>query len=271
YYELGGSMSKIQQVIFDDTILYDKESAKIINLLNTNEVATLTVPANECLSIVLKNSPEVTTQKQLFHEVWEAHGIPINSNTFYQNISIIRKAFKQLGYTPDVLITIPRRGIVISKNIDIKKVKNHHLSEKKPLAVIEKPLTVIEQPLVKKNTTKKNKYHVNLSVVFLILLCLVMVFLYYNNMSKIVSPFSSYKYMGNYNDCSIYASESYSKNFLDNILKTIGGVACYNNEKLYVSVYSNLPRISVIKCNEYIYLSESICSSYYYYLKDNLK
>ncbi|MEX6224068.1 hypothetical protein AB6F55_04160 [Providencia hangzhouensis] len=66
-------MSKIQQVIFDDTILYDKESAKIINLLNTNEVATLTVPANECLSIVLKNSPEVTTQKQLFHEVWEAH------------------------------------------------------------------------------------------------------------------------------------------------------------------------------------------------------
>ncbi|XTD82743.1 hypothetical protein AB8849_05410 [Proteus vulgaris] len=64
-------MSEIQQVIFDGMILYDKEAAKITNLLDTKKVATLTVPANECLAIVLKNSPDVTTQKQLFHEVWE--------------------------------------------------------------------------------------------------------------------------------------------------------------------------------------------------------
>lgn len=257
-------MSKIQQFIFDGAILYDEESAKIISLSNANEVVTLTVPANECLSIILKNLPEVTTQKQLFHEVWEVHGIPINSNTFYQNISIIRKAFKQLGYTSDVLITIPRRGIVISKDIEIKKVKNYYLNENQPLLVNEKEL-------VKTNINKRYKYQFNAFSFFFVLLFFAMIFVFYNNYIKNNSPFSGYKYMANYNNCSIYTNENYSKKFLGNILKTIGGVNCYNNENLYISVYSNLPRISVIKCNEYIYLSESICSSYYYYLKDNLK
>lgn len=258
-------MSEIQQVIFDGMILYDKEAAKITNLLDTKKVATLTVPANECLAIVLKNSPDVTTQKQLFHEVWEVHGIPINSNTFYQNISIIRKAFKQIDYTPDVLITIPRRGIVISKTIELQKVINHHFEE-------DESLSISKPPTVQENITKKNKRYFNLSIFFLLsILFLTIIWFSYGSISKTTSPFYSYKYIDNYNGCNMYANESYSQEFMGKILKTIGGVTCYNHEMLYLSVYSNLPRISLIKCDDVIYSSKSICSSYYYYLKDNLK
>ncbi|QXO41480.1 winged helix-turn-helix domain-containing protein [Morganella morganii] len=112
-------MEIANQIIFDNVVLYNRCTAKLVNILNPDNTATLTVPANECLAIIIKNAPEVTTQKQLFKDVWEVHGIPINTNTFYQNISILRKAFKQVGIDYDVIITIPRRGIEVAKNINM--------------------------------------------------------------------------------------------------------------------------------------------------------
>ncbi|MEY0717966.1 transcriptional regulator [Providencia alcalifaciens] len=257
-------MHNIHQVIFDGIVLYDKETAQLTNLLNTDKTATLTVPANECLAIIIKNSPEITTQKQLFNDVWESHGIPINSNTFYQNISIIRKAFKQVDYEPDVLVTIPRRGIEISKAIQYE-ITSLYDNEREPRSQLVSPVTTVV------NTKSRKKPHYFIVLPFFLTLFVMVAWFFYSYHIKTTSPFYNYKYIEKYNGCNIYGNERYSHEFLGKILTTIDLTSCFNDEKIYISVYANLPRISMIKCDNDIYLPQSICSSSYYYLENEVK
>ncbi|CNG16673.1 hypothetical protein OP862_15910 [Yersinia massiliensis] len=107
------------KIVFNNKVVYDHTMATLYNISNENEKVLLTTPANHCLHIITNNRPEITSQRVLFADVWESHGAPINSNTFYQNISIIRRAFKQLGLIDDVIVTVPRRGVRIASSIDI--------------------------------------------------------------------------------------------------------------------------------------------------------
>ncbi|EKN3361874.1 winged helix-turn-helix domain-containing protein [Yersinia ruckeri] len=107
------------KIIFNNKVVYDHAIAALYNINNKSEMVFLTTPANHCLLIITNNRHEVVSQRTFFTEVWENHGAPINSNTFYQNISIIRRAFKQLGLTEDVIVTVPRRGVRIGSNIEI--------------------------------------------------------------------------------------------------------------------------------------------------------
>lgn len=107
------------KIVFNNKVVYDHTMATLYNISNDNEKVLLTTPANHCLYIITNNRPEIISQRVLFADVWESHGAPINSNTFYQNISIIRRAFKQLGLVDDVILTVPRRGVRVASNIEI--------------------------------------------------------------------------------------------------------------------------------------------------------
>ncbi|HHE6467796.1 TPA: transcriptional regulator [Providencia rettgeri] len=252
-------MEKSNKIILDDIILYDKNTAKLTNILQDDVVATLTVPANECLSILINNSPEITTQKQLFSEVWEKHGIPINTNTFYQNISIIRKAFKQIGVDYDVITTIPRRGLVISNKI---KITDYPDKEK-----IEQKCLINETYQKHKINTFKNKKY----ILWLSVLVFTLLFFLYFNYTKILSPLYDYHFISQYNGCAVYANDSYSQSFFSNVIKKINLEKCDNSEIVYISIIPDLPRISTIICDKKPYESDSSCRSAYYYLTREMK
>ncbi|MFR9704729.1 winged helix-turn-helix domain-containing protein [Aeromonas sanarellii] len=93
---------------------------------NVNEEVVLTTPASQCLALLIKEAPEVVSHDRFFQEVWEPKGMLIPHNTLYQNISLIRKAFKQLSKVEkNFIITIPRTGFKLSDNISVTlKVTN---------------------------------------------------------------------------------------------------------------------------------------------------
>ena len=46
--------------------------------------------------------------------VWQRRGMLVSPNTYYQNISILRKGLKKVGFETDPIVTIPRIGTCCS-------------------------------------------------------------------------------------------------------------------------------------------------------------
>ncbi len=52
------------------------------------------------------------------NEVWRKHGMEVTVNTLYQNISILRKTLKRVGIDENIIITVPKKGITLSAQVE---------------------------------------------------------------------------------------------------------------------------------------------------------
>ncbi|MFW0765591.1 winged helix-turn-helix domain-containing protein [Trabulsiella odontotermitis] len=93
-------------------------------VLKGSGVATkLTYPAARCLELMLEQHGKIVTHAELYQKVWEERGANTTPNTLYQNISLIRRALKEMIPDGDKLInTIPRRGFRIHFDAVVNKV-----------------------------------------------------------------------------------------------------------------------------------------------------
>ncbi|VTM23766.1 Uncharacterised protein [Raoultella terrigena] len=54
------------------------------------------------------------TQQEFMYNVWEKLGLVVSANTYYQNICLLRKGMKEIGFTRDPITTIPRIGLTLA-------------------------------------------------------------------------------------------------------------------------------------------------------------
>lgn len=109
--------------IFNDRFCFNPFERKISSITdddNHREV-NINAPASRCLLLLLKNRNDVISREYFLEQVWINHGVFVSLNTYYQNISILRKALKKVGLTEEFILTIPHRGLTLSQNIKIKK------------------------------------------------------------------------------------------------------------------------------------------------------
>lgn len=57
------------------------------------------------------------------NEVWRKHGMEVTVNTLYQNISILRKTLKRVGIEENIIITVPKKGITLTAQIEERSDK----------------------------------------------------------------------------------------------------------------------------------------------------
>ncbi|UTO00480.1 winged helix-turn-helix domain-containing protein [Serratia nematodiphila] len=265
------------KIILNQRIVYDKSSASLSAVDSPDDVTFLTTPANNCLQILLNNRSEITTQKELFAEVWEKHGIPINANTLYQNIAMIRKAFRQLGVEDDIIVTVPRRGMRMAQNLRIDAFP----AEEPPPSELSHSMDPAHQvvstmPIEEQND--RTKTHVEVPhrkikkrlltiVVYLLLIAastIIASYLYREYLNA-QSRFYSYRYFSDYQQCQIYV-DSWGENKTKKIIETSiakTGIRCDNHERLYASFFPGAPRESFILCDGDILKASTQCRSYY--------
>ncbi|MGQ6550006.1 winged helix-turn-helix domain-containing protein [Serratia fonticola] len=265
------------KIILNHHVIYDKSSGSLTDIGSKHDEIVLTTPANNCLQILLKNKPEITTQKELFEEVWEKYGIPINTNTLYQNIAMIRKAFRQLGLEEDIIITIPRRGMLVADTVEIAEYEecvDSRIGNDAEMASCTLSTPIPDDGLgdVSSHGTL---FHHNLKKVSLVFSFGILLFIViaavtdftYGNYLKTQSRFYHYSYWGDYNECQLYVD-----GYFINKVKNNGGnlpiqadLHCDNNERVYISLYTGLPRESLIVCDGDALDKGSSCRSRYRY------
>ncbi|STQ07854.1 putative transcriptional regulatory protein [Enterobacter cloacae] len=72
--------------------------------------------------------------------VWQRRGMMVSPNTYYQNISILRKGLKKAGFETDPIVTIPRIGLTLASDTQIT-IKEAQL----PLAEPEAPVQTVQE------------------------------------------------------------------------------------------------------------------------------
>lgn len=88
--------------------------------LSDGELIIINSPASRCFLILLQQQGEVISQQSFLDEVWQKRGIHVSANTYYQNISILRKGLKKIGLGDDIIVTLPRIGLTLATNLKVE-------------------------------------------------------------------------------------------------------------------------------------------------------
>ena len=81
---------------------------------------TLSNPATQCLHLLIQHHGQVVEREYFFQQVWLNNGTQVTNNNFYQNISLLRRAFKEFGLNDELIITVPKVGIRLSSELEIE-------------------------------------------------------------------------------------------------------------------------------------------------------
>ncbi|MDG1644387.1 CadC family transcriptional regulator [Klebsiella huaxiensis] len=80
---------------------------------------SLNIPVSRCLMLLIQQHGATVARETFFQEVWIKHGSQVTSNGFYQNISLLRRAFKELGVDEEIIVTVPRVGVRLEATLSV--------------------------------------------------------------------------------------------------------------------------------------------------------
>lgn len=114
----------LKKFIIDDEILYDPQQHTMTHRREPDRRVNLNVPTSRCLQALLSQKGLVTHQ-ELYEKGWfDAAQEPL-PNTLYQNILLIRQAFRKLSNKEqDFIVTVPRKGFYFNDSINFFSIED---------------------------------------------------------------------------------------------------------------------------------------------------
>lgn len=292
--------------IINGVIEFHPATSTLRDLNNPEHVVVLNSPAGRCLLLLIKRIGTIVTQQEFMEIVWEKSGMLVSPNTFYQNISILRKGLKKIGLLEDPVVTIPRIGLTLTSGTKIKKLtteKEVEVSHENAHVIDESTLTyelsMLDQqegrdetkhamafaapepepesrPVAPAGLKEKwhNVFHRSTAVrhVFWAVGVLAAVALAAGLLTQINAKddsqyFADYRFIDTRQGCHLLVADrnlsaeekasvlSYGDQFKE---------SCARYPWLYITHYSMLPRVSVIRCDKPMNEPNNCISEYFF-------
>lgn len=111
--------------LIDGIVEFDSDKGTL-HSLQTGQITYLNKPASRCFNLLLIRKNEIIPKSLFLTEVWGNVGVCVSENTFYQNISLLRKALANSGLGDNVISTISRKGLKISSEISVMVLRDDH-------------------------------------------------------------------------------------------------------------------------------------------------
>lgn len=265
----------------------------------TNSIK-LRATAALCLELFLEKQGILIPHKELCEYAWEKFGMTVTNNVLHNTIFYLRKSLTDLGELESTCIeSIPRRGFVFSKKIDVIYQNGSIIQDKALENDIEKTANILND--TKENNHTKTREHIEntplgkpefdisknnikdhnitiskktklrlpyyvVSLVFLFFLFVAAGFLLVSNNSFT----AEYKFKGHLEDCIVYQN---SDGFTFEDIKEIKDMKknCKTSKFIYLTTYPYTNKISVIKCDEELSMfSDDVCYSSYFLTKESV-
>lgn len=119
--------------IINGTVEFHPATSTLRDLNNHDNVIILNSPASRCLLLLIERIGSIVTQQEFLDIVWTKCGMQVSTNTFYQNISILRKGLKKMGLDEELVVTISRVGLTLASGVYIKKLTSEQQVETSPM------------------------------------------------------------------------------------------------------------------------------------------
>lgn len=109
--------------IINDEVIFNMDVNELKPVAGKDhEAITLNTPTARCLQLLLESNGNIISRDEFLSAVWKERGVVVSQNTFYQNISLLRKSLLRAGLTQDVVVTVRQRGFVIATGTVIRQV-----------------------------------------------------------------------------------------------------------------------------------------------------
>ncbi|HCM9195076.1 TPA: winged helix-turn-helix domain-containing protein [Enterobacter cloacae subsp. dissolvens] len=234
--------------IINGVVEFHPAASTLRDLNNPEQVVVLNSPAGRCLLLLIERAGSIVTQQECMDIVWQRRGMMVSSNTYYQNISILRKGLKKVGFETDPIVTIPRIGLTLASDTQIT-IKETQLPSAEPDAPVQ---TVQEEVSVPQPVAPAVKRRIWLPGVLLGLLLFISVVVISHSRAHDNYFVDGYRFTTMMGECRLYFARdietphdrdkalSYAAPFKDE---------CSSYPWVYISGYTLLPRASVIRCD----------------------
>lgn len=234
--------------IINGVVEFHPAASTLRDLNNPEQVVVLNSPAGRCLLLLIERAGSIVTQQECMDIVWQRRGMMVSPNTYYQNISILRKGLKKAGFETDPIVTIPRIGLTLASDTQIT-IKETQLPSAEPDAPVQ---TVQEEISVPQPVAPAVKRRIWLPGVLLGLLLFISVVVISHSRAHDNYFVDGYRFTTMMGECRLYFARdietphdrdkalSYAAPFKDE---------CSSYPWVYISGYTLLPRASVIRCD----------------------
>lgn len=245
----------------NDVVDFDPVKLSLMHRVNGVEI-TLFAPASRCLLLLIENQNSIIKQQKLMQKGWEAYGLNVSPNTYYQNIAHIRKAFSELLPDQEILTTVKRVGIIISNEVNIRIV---HIDQENP--VQEVPETIIsvgnEQSPVHR---KKSRLILILIFLFSISILIASIVFYLYHIKKNAEFFESYTYYKKTTaGCDVFVNKDGGAKLTSVDSDKIDSLECDPSDRVYVTRWPLWPRSSILQCSSHRFYTGGLsCITYFY-------
>ncbi|HGH4622736.1 TPA: transcriptional regulator [Enterobacter cloacae] len=234
--------------IINGVVEFHPAASTLRDLNNPEQVVVLNSPAGRCLLLLIERAGSIVTQQECMDIVWQRRGMMVSPNTYYQNISILRKGLKKVGFETDPIVTIPRIGLTLASDTQIT-IKETQLPSAEPDAPVQ---TVQEEVSVPQPVAPAVKRRIWLPGVLLGVLLFISVVVISHSRAHDNYFVDGYRFTTMMGECRLYFARdietphdrdkalSYAAPFKDE---------CSSYPWVYISGYTLLPRASVIRCD----------------------
>lgn len=254
--------------IINDRVIFDPEERSLLltgEHIGSTSKLILHTPTSQCLALLIERHGDVLSQDELLELIWRKKGVVVSSSTVYQNISLLRRSLNQLGLYDDVIITVPRQGVTLSRHIKITLLAEQHADVRQqellPAVAGDVAAPTGTTPI---SPSKGKKYLPGLIAglsIALIMLCIGAFYLGHNNSSN---------YMDSYDlaptslsECHMYVNDNMPTGRLEYIVKN-SAFDCATRPFNYVTAFAGVNRYSVISCVRDIAGARASCRSSFY-------
>ncbi|MBS1206272.1 MAG: putative transcriptional regulatory protein [Proteobacteria bacterium] len=234
--------------IINGVVEFHPATSTLCDLNNPDLVVVLNSPAGRCLLLLIERAGSIVTQQECMDIVWQSRGMMVSPNTFYQNISILRKGLKKIGFETDPIVTIPRIGLTLASDtqIVIKEAQPQSVEQEVPICKIH------EEDIGPQPAAPAAKRRLWLPGILMALMIFVGVSAFSHNLRHDNYFVDGYRFTMMMGECRLYfAHDIETQRGLDKALAYAAPFKeqCGSYPWVYVSRYSMLSRASVIRCD----------------------
>jgi len=218
---------------------------------------SLSNPASRCLLLLIQRQGQVIERDYFFQHVWINNGAQVTNNTFYQNISLLRRAFKEFGLNEEVIVTVPKVGIRLEAYLDVvEQVAEAPLPEA-PAPVVTAP----EDAVIPRATLRMRSLYWLIAGIACCFLAAIVSW-----QMQFDSRLSQYEPLMVSKGCHWYANQEVLNYDRHQQFIQSSTLACKDYPWIYLSLYPNFPRISALTCRQqYSRWRDNDCVTHYYF------
>ncbi|MCS3409447.1 winged helix-turn-helix domain-containing protein [Serratia sp. AKBS12] len=103
-------------------VLFDADSGSLSLMVFSDDPLAVSNPTKRLLLLLIINHGEPVSREVIFRKVWDDYGMVSSNNNLNQCVSKLRRILKTLGIEEEVIITVPKVGFMLSRDIAIECV-----------------------------------------------------------------------------------------------------------------------------------------------------